>query len=184
MSYPCFDLFPYTLTLFFLYCAVEAISIKLALAQYIFLPPCRFAWAARGNAAALSEWRAERREALCRATSWKSSETQTLGEMKRAGEEVRERRREGRIRRLEVRGGGNRTDSMARRKALREFAPSESWSLDVKVMLVLSMRTVSPSSLPVHSEMLTHRGRRALFHWILFNLWSWCVWGFFFFSPP
>lgn len=46
------------------------------------------------NAAALSEWRVERREALCRVTSWKSSETQTLGETKRARE--RERKKEGR----------------------------------------------------------------------------------------
>lgn len=38
----------------------------------------RYAWVASASTAALSEWRAGRREALCRATSWRWSDT--LGE--------------------------------------------------------------------------------------------------------
>lgn len=76
----------------------------------------------------------ERREASCPVTLWKSSETNTQRNEER-GREGREDQPPGGQRRriLNLQNG--------HKKPAREFASSGNWSLDLKVMLVLSVRT-------------------------------------------
>lgn len=76
----------------------------------------------------------ERREVSCPVTFWKSSETNTQRNDKR-GTEGREDQPPGGQRRriLNLQNG--------RKKPARGFASSENWSFNLKVMLVLSVRT-------------------------------------------